>query len=231
MVTIARRIAGLDWPALEAGLDRHGYATTPALLTAAECARLLRLFDDDRRFRQTIDMGRHRFGEGRYRYFAEPLPAIVGALRTGLYRRLAPVAARWTGEAFPAELDAFRSRCHAHGQRRPTPLLLRYGAGGYNRLHQDLYGGVVFPLQVTVMLARPGRDFEGGAFLLVEQEPRTQSRGHAIDLAQGEAVVFATRARPVAGRRGTHRAVLRHGVSTVVGGTRTTLGIIFHDAA
>ena len=180
-------------------------------------------------------MARHRFGDGRYRYFRLPLPALVSALRTALYARLAPIATRWartlgTSETFPPTLGAFRAYCAAHGQQRPTPLLLRYGPGGYNNLHRDLYGDVVFPLQVTIMLSRPGTDFTGGAFLLVEQRPRMQSRGHAIALAQGAAVVFACRDRPAAGARGAYRVGVRHGVATVDGGTRTTLGLIFHDA-
>jgi hypothetical protein len=180
-------------------------------------------------------MARHRFGEGEYRYFAAPLPPLVATLRRELYARLAPTASRWAarlgaGEPYPVELGAFLRRCALHGQRRPTPLLLRYEAGGYNCLHQDLYGPVAFPLQVTVLLSCPGRDFAGGQFLLVEQRPRAQSRGEAIELGEGEAIVFATRYRPVDGARGSYRVVMRHGVSRLTSGVRMTLGIIFHDA-
>ena len=229
-----RRLDALDWSALAAALEADGFAVTPPLLTSREGATLARLFDDDARFRQTIDMGRYRFGEGCYRYFAEPLPPVVATLRTAAYRHLAPIATRWARvlalPAFPPTFDAFRRHCADRGQRRPTPLLLRYTAGGYNNLHQDVYGDVVFPLQMTIMLARPDHDFTGGEFLLVEQRPRMQSRGHAIVLPTGAAVVFPCRERPVPGRRGVYRATMRHGVSTVRSGVRTTLGIIFHDA-
>jgi len=229
-----RRLDALDWSALAGALETDGFAVTPPLLTARDGTTLARLFDDDARFRQTIDMGRYRFGEGCYRYFAEPLPPVVATLRTAAYRHLAPIATRWARAlalpAFPATFDAFRRHCADRGQRRPTPLLLRYSAGGYNNLHQDVYGDVVFPLQMTIMLARPDHDFTGGEFLLVEQRPRMQSRGHAIALPTGAAVVFPCRERPVPGRRGVYRATMRHGVSTVRSGVRTTLGIIFHDA-
>lgn len=235
MASIARRLAAVDWAAVDRALDGEGFAILRSILGPAECRALAALFDRDRRFRQTIDMARFRFGEGRYRYFARPLPAIVAALRTGLYPPLARVANRWgaaLGEParVPPTLAGFLRTCAAHGQRRPTPLLLRYGAGGYNALHRDLYGDVVFPIQATIMLDRPDVDFGGGAFLLVEQRPRMQSRGHAIVLARGDAVLFPCRERPVAGARGAYRISVRHGVSTVHTGTRTTLGIIFHDA-
>jgi hypothetical protein len=231
----AQDASAVDWSEVAAALDARGFAVTPRLLTPAECARTARLFDDDRRFRQTIDMARYRFGEGRYRYFADPIPARVAELRALAYRHLAPVATRWAqalGDPvrFPPTLAEFRRTCAANGQRRPTPLLLRYGAGGYNNLHQDVYGDVVFPLQITIMLSRPQRDFDGGEFLLVEQRPRMQSRGHAIALRQGEAIVFPCRERPARGARGAYRVAVRHGVSTVRAGVRTTLGIIFHDA-
>ena len=230
-----RRLAAIDWDRAGTALDTTGFALLPALLTARECTGLARLFDDDVRFRSTIDMARHRFGEGRYRYFAAPLPPLVATLREQLYPRLVPVANRWAcavgDEArFPPTLARYLAECAARGQRRPTPLLLRYGAGGYNALHQDVYGESVFPLQVTILLDRPGVDFRGGEFLLVEQRPRMQSRGHAIALAQGEAVVFPCRTRAAAGTRGPYRIGVRHGVSTVAWGTRTTLGVIFHDA-
>jgi uncharacterized protein len=231
----AAPLAALDWAALGATVERDGFAVTPPVLAPADCRALAALFDDDARFRQTVEMARHRFGEGRYRYFAEPPPRLVAALRTDLYRHLAPIArrlARALGDELdvPATFAAYRARCAARGQRRPTPLLLRYGAGGYNCLHQDLYGDVVFPLQVTIMLSAPGRDFTGGEFLLVEQRPRMQSRGHAIALAEGAAIVFPCRERPARGARGTYRVGVRHGVATVRTGVRTTLGIIFHDA-
>jgi hypothetical protein len=234
--SVAARVAGLDWPAIEQSLDERGYATTPCLLTRAECAGLARLFTDERRFRSRIDMARFRFGAGEYKYFARPLPPLVTSLRNQLYRRLVPLANRWAaalrmGEPFPAELDQHLARCHAAGQTKPTPLLLHYRADGYNCLHRDLYGPVVFPLQVTCLLSERGKDYTGGEFLLVEQRPRAQSRGDAIVLARGEAIIFATRDRPVAGTRGTYRASMRHGVSTIRSGERMSLGIIFHDAA
>jgi hypothetical protein len=177
-------------------------------------------------------MARHGFGRGEYKYFGYPLPDVIGELRTALYGPLAEIASRWNpGARFPAEHKAFLERCHAAGQRRPTPLLLRYETGGYNRLHQDLYGEVAFPLQLTVSLSRRGLDYTGGDFLLVEQQPRRQSQGEAIALEQGEIVLFTTRDRPVRGARGYHRATMRHGVSRLSSGRRWTLGIIFHDAA
>jgi hypothetical protein len=234
-MALRRRIAAIDWTRVRADLDAHGHARIPALLAPAECASLAALYPRDRLFRSTVSMERFRFGRGEYRYFARPLPRVVGALRAALYPPLARIANAWQEQLgaesrFEPALPAFLQRCHAEGQTRPTPLLLRYHAGDYNCLHQDLYGPVAFPLQVTVQLARPGRDFEGGEFLLVEQRPRQQSRGEAVALAQGEAIVFPTRERPVAGTRGVYRAQLRHGVSTLRAGERTTLGIIFHDA-
>jgi hypothetical protein len=232
---VAARLARLDWQAIADALDQDGYATTPPLLTAGECAALARLYADARRFRTVVDMARYRFGVGEYRYFAAPLPALVGTLRTRLYPRLAPIANRWMvrlGETtrYPADLATFLARCAAQEQTRPTPLLLRYTAGGYNCLHQDLYGAIAFPLQMTCMLGRPGRDFMGGEFLLVEQRPRAQSRAEAITLGRGEAVIFPNRHRPIAGARGWYRGTVRHGVSRVRSGERMTLGVIFHDA-
>lgn len=229
------RIARLDWPALERSLDERGCASTPPLLGRDECAELVRLFDEERRFRSRIDMARFRFGLGEYKYFAEPLPRVVAALRVHVYRRLAPIANRWSEalglpDRYPPELDAWLARCAAAGQIRPTPLLLRYTAGGYNCLHQDLYGALAFPLQLTCVLGQADEDFTGGEILLVEQRPRAQSRGEVLTLARGEAVIFPNRWRPVAGTRGTYRVTVRHGVSTVRAGTRTSLGIIFHDA-
>ena len=231
----AARLARLDWPAIARQLDERGHAVTPTLLTAAECRAVAAMWNDTGRFRSHIDMARHRFGEGEYRYFAEPLPAVVARLRTWAYARLAPTANRWTAalgrdERFPETLPAFTTYCAARGQHRPTPLLLRYAAGGYNCLHQDIYGAVAFPLQLTLLLSRPGRDFDGGEFLLVEQRPRAQSRGQVVALAQGQAVIFPNRYRPEHGTRGAYRVNVRHGVSELRAGERFALGVIFHDA-
>ena len=231
----AARLARLDWPAIARQLDERGHAVTPPLLTAAECRAVGAMWNDAGRFRSHIDMARHRFGVGEYRYFAEPLPAVVARLRTWAYARLAPTANRWTAalgrdERFPETLAAFTAYCTARGQHRPTPLLLRYAAGGYNCLHQDIYGAVAFPLQLTLLLSRPGRDFDGGEFLLVEQRPRAQSRGQVVALAQGQAVIFPNRYRPEHGTRGAYRVNVRHGVSELRAGERFALGVIFHDA-
>lgn len=231
----AARAAAVDWPRVTNDLDTRGAAVLPGLVPARKCTALARLFDDDARFRSTVDMARHRFGDGAYRYFAAPLPPIVATLRRALYPHLAPIANRWAESLrderrFPPTLERYLTACADAGQRRPTPLLLRYHAGGYNALHQDLYGAMVFPLQVTIMLSRPRVDFTGGEFLLVEQRPRMQSRGHAFALERGDAIVFPCRARPATGTRGAYRVNVRHGVSTVQTGERTTLGIIFHDA-
>ncbi len=232
---LKNRIEGLDWEALAAGLHERGHATTPAILTPEECAGLVRLYGDEARFRSRIDLVRYRFGVGDYKYFAAPLPPLVQALRARVYPRLAPIANAWLGalrsrERYPADLDRFLAVCRRRGQTKPTPLLLHYEAGGYNCLHQDLYGDVAFPLQMTFLLSRRGVDFTGGEFLLVEQRPRAQSRGEAIVLEQGEAAIFTTRERPVASARGHYRAAMRHGVSRVLSGSRYTLGVIFHDA-
>ena len=229
------RLAAVDWIAAGRSLDERGWARIPRLLTPAACAGLAGLFDDDRLFRSTVDMEPRRYGVGRYRYFTAPLPASVALLRAHAYVPLARIANRWQEargavHRFPARLPAFLRACRSAGQTKPTPLLLRYETGGCNRLHQDIYGAVAFPLQMTVMLGRPGIDFDGGEFLLVEQRPREQSIGTALALAQGEAVIATTRDRPVPGRRGWRRVVMRHGVSLVTSGVRTTLGIIFHDA-
>jgi len=233
--SIKERVARLDWPAIARSLDEHGHATTPRLLDADECAALVRLYADERRFRSRIDMARYRFGEGEYKYFARPLPPLVEALRVHLYRRLAPIANGWmealgADDRYPAELSSYLARCAARGQRRPTPLLLHYTAGGYNCLHQDLYGELAFPLQFTCVLSEAGVDYTGGELMLVEQRPRAQSRGDVITLARGEAVIFPTRYRPVAGTRGHYRASMRHGVSRLRSGERMSLGVIFHDA-
>ena len=215
-------------------LDRLGYATTPALLSPAECRALRDAYTDPSLFRSRVEMARYRFGQGEYRYFAEPLPDLVATLRRRLYQPLAVIANRWSqalhGDAsYPDHLDEFLALCHSQGQARPTPLLLRYEAEGYNCLHQDLYGPLHFPLQVTCLLSEPGQDFAGGEFLLVEQRPRAQSRGHVVPLAQGTAVVFPVRERPVPSTRGFTRVQIRHGVSRVRSGERMALGILFLD--
>jgi len=225
----------IDWSGATEDLAGNGY-TTLRLLDAETCRQLAALYDDERRFRSRVVMQRHNFGRGEYRYFAYPLPEPVARLRAALYPQLATIANAWRealGETghFPATLDAFLNECHAAGQSRPTPLLLRYGPGDYNCLHQDLYGPLVFPLQLTMLLSAPGNDFTGGEFVLVEQRPRAQSRVAVVKLAQGEAVLFPVRHRPVQGTRGPYRATMRHGVSRVLNGARHTLGIIFHDAA
>jgi uncharacterized protein len=233
---LAQRVAGLDWPRIEADLDAQGYATTGPLLTAEECRALAGLYPEDGPFRSRIVMALHGFGRGEYKYFAYPLPAEVAALRTATYPYLAPIANRWAESMgqparYPETLEAFLARCHAAGQQRPTPLLLRYGAGDHNCLHQDLYGELAFPLQLALLLNEPGRDFAGGEFVLVEQRPRQQSRPEVVPLRQGEAVIFATSHRPTQGTRGPYRVTMRHGVSRLRAGSRHTLGIIFHDAA
>jgi hypothetical protein len=216
-------------------LAAQGYAVRP-LVRAADCAELAALYDNDARFRKRIVMERHAYGQGEYKYFAYPLPDPVAALRAALYPALAVVANAWRrslgeGEAFPAELEEYLTRCHAAGQTRPTPLLLRYGPGGFNCLHQDLYGELVFPLQVAVLLNAPGEDFTGGEFIMVEQRPRAQSRPIVVSLRQGDGVIFPVHHRPAQGTRGTYRLTMRHGVSRVHSGRRHTLGLIFHDAA
>ena len=225
----------IDWTAVAGELDAHGCAVVPRLLAAGACEAIAGWYDEAERFRSTVIMGRHGFGRGEYRYFAYPLPASVAALRTALYPPLARIANGWNaalGDAvrFPEDHARFLARCHAAGQVRPTPLLLRYGPGDYNCLHQDLYGEHAFPLQMAVLLSEPGRDFEGGEFVLTEQRPRMQSRVEVVSLRQGDAVVFPVRHRPVHGSRGVYRVSLRHGVSRLRAGRRHTLGIIFHDA-
>jgi hypothetical protein len=232
---IGARLAALDWSAIERSLWQWGHAKTPPVLTPDECAELAALYDDDARFRSRVDMARYRFGVGEYKYFAAPLPPLVEALRERAYPPLAAIANQWQAalgdpDLFPPDLGALLRRCRKHGQTKPTPLLLRYEAGGYNCLHQDLYGDVVFPLQLTCFLSRRGGDYEGGDFLLVEQRPRAQSRGEAIATEQGEILIFTTRHRPVEGARGVYRAAMRHGVSRLTRGRRYTLGVIFHDA-
>jgi uncharacterized protein len=234
-MTIRDRVARLDWKAIEASLWQRGYAKPGPLLTAEECLALVALYDNDELFRSRIDMKRFRFGEGQYKYFAYPLPPLVQALRETLYPRLAVIANAWAkalGQPaiYPLSHEKLLAVCQRSGQRKPTPLLLRYGDGDYNCLHQDLYGTVAFPLQLTAFLSRPDRDFCGGEFLLVEQRPRAQSRGEVLVPEQGDIVIFATRHRPAQGSRGYHRVTMRHGVSTVRSGSRVTLGVIFHDA-
>ena len=230
-----RRIARYDWSGLAAELDGRGSAVLGELLTPAECEALAGLYPDEAHFRSHVRMARHGFGQGEYRYFRYPLPELVAGLRTALYPRLAPVANAWSerlrlGTQYPAAHAEFLARCHAAGQTRPTPLLLRYGPGDYNCLHQDLYGALAFPLQVAVLLSRPGRDFTGGEFVLTEQRPRMQTRAEVVPLGQGDGVAFAVAGRPVAGSRGDYRVTMRHGVSRLRSGRRHTVGLIFHDA-
>jgi hypothetical protein len=232
---ISQRVAANDWAALQAHLDANGFAVTPALLSARECSALAALYNEEGLFRSKVIMQRHAFGRGEYKYWRYPLPAPVQELRESLYPPLATVAQAWAerlGDSaeFPASLKSYLARCHAAGQKRPTPLILKYGAGDYNCLHQDLYGEHVFPLQATILLSDPASDFSGGEFLLVEQRPRQQSKGEVVPLSQGQAVIFAVNQRPVQGSRGVYRAKLRHGVSRIRSGARLTLGIIFHDA-
>lgn len=234
---IDARVAALDAAAIASALDADGHAVLPGLLRTDECEGLAALYDgDERQFRSRVVMARHGYGRGEYRYFAYPLPPLVARLRASLYPLLAPLANRWheamgSEVRFPATHDGFLRRCHAAGQKRPTPLLLRYGAGDYNCLHQDLYGEHVFPLQIAFLLSQPGRDFAGGEFVLTEQRPRMQSRVQVVPLRQGDGVIFAVNQRPVRGTRGHYRVVMRHGVSRLHDGNRHTLGIIFHDAA
>jgi hypothetical protein len=230
----AAQIAALDWAGIAAQLDGYGCATTGPLLTSQQCAALAASYASDALFRSRVVMARHGFGRGEYKYFNYPLPDVVAALRATLYPQLADVANRWNDALgvsvrFPGELAAYLARCHKAGQTKPTPLLLAYGAGDYNCLHQDIYGEHVFPLQVAFLLSRPGEDFTGGEFVLTEQRPRMQSRAEIVPLAQGEGVIFPVHHRPVQGTRGTYRVNMRHGVSRLRSGRRHTLGIIFHD--
>ena len=230
------RIDAVNWRAAEEDLTLRGYAVLPEILTTDECAGLVALYKDEKRFRSHIIMERYRFGIGDYKYFENPLPQTVLSLRTSAYPQLAKIANRWAetlgeaGERYPQEHGAFLKICHKAGQKKPTPLMLHYEAGGYNCLHQDLYGEVSFPLQMVFLLGQAGRDWEGGEFILVEQQPRAQSKAEVVDANQGQAIIFTTRYRPVKGARGYYRVNLRHGVSSVHRGTRYTLGIIFHDA-
>jgi len=235
-VDIDARLRVVDWGAITGELDAYGCAMLDALLSPQECRALAGLYPHDALFRSRVVMGRHGFGRGEYKYFSYPLPDAVASLRDTVYPRLVPIANRWNAAMgsevrYPDTHAAFLQRCHAAGQSRPTPLLLQYGAGDYNCLHQDLYGEHVFPLQVAVLLSEPGRDFSGGEFVLTEQRPRMQSRVDVLPWRQGDAVIFAVHQRPVPGTRGSYRVNLRHGVSRVRSGHRHTLGIIFHDAA
>ena len=232
---IASRVDAIDWTEVGSDLDAQGCAVLKNLLLPEECRALAALYPDDSHFRSRIVMGRHGFGRGEYKYFSYPLPDVIGELRPALYAPLSNVANRWNETMgidirYPQPHDAFLKRCHDAGQVRPTPLLLQYGAGDYNCLHQDLYGEHVFPLQVAILLSEPGRDFTGGEFVLTEQRPRMQSRPEVVPLAQGDAVAFAVHHRPVQGTRGFYRVNLRHGVSRIRSGHRHTVGVIFHDA-
>ena len=233
---VADRVAGVDWERAAADLDAQGHALLPSMLWPQECAALAAGYETDGQFRSRVVMARHGFGRGEYKYFAYLLPGLVLSLRAALYPRLVGIANRWNeamniAVRYPDEHEEFLDRCHRAGQIRPTPLLLQYAEGDYNCLHQDLYGEHVFPLQVALLLSRPGQDFTGGEFVLTEQRPRRQSRATVVPLRQGGGVIFAVNNRPVRGTRGTYRVKMRHGVSRVTSGTRHTLGIIFHDAA
>lgn len=231
---IGERVAAIDWPVIGTQLDSFGCATTGPLLTPDECAALSAGYDTDGIYRSRVIMARHGFGRGEYKYFSYPLPDIISGLRTALYPALADMANRWNAQMgldprFPAGHAAYLKRFHGAGQVKPTPLLLQYGAGDYNCLHQDVYGDLVFPLQVAFLLSRPGEDFTGGEFVLTEQRPRMQSRAEVLPLTQGEGVIFPVHHRPVQGTRGIYRVNMRHGVSRLRSGKRHTLGIIFHD--
>lgn len=236
MKIISDRVVAIDWKATYADLDAQGWSVLPNLLATAECNAVAKMYaDDGRLFRSRIVMARHGFGQGEYRYFAYPLPELIQGLRTAIYPYLMTIANSWNermgiGVRFPSKHQEFLNRCHEAGQERPTPLLLQYGPGDYNCLHQDLYGEHVFPLQVAILLSEPGKDFNGGEFVLTEQRPRMQTRPSVVPLTKGDAVVFAVNQRPHKGTRGDYRVALRHGVSKLREGHRHTLGIIFHDA-
>jgi hypothetical protein len=236
MASVEARVAAYDWPALASELDNYGCAVLPKLLSRQECCTITDLYPDDNHFRSHIDMAPHGFGKGEYRYFKYPLPPLLAAFRTGLYPHFAAVANEWNrrmrvDERYPENHASFIRRCHDAGQTRPTPLLLKYVAGDFNCLHQDLYGQLAFPIQVAILLSEPIIDFTGGEFVLTEQRPRMQSRVEAVPLRQGDSVAFAVHNRPVQGSNGTYRVNLRHGVSRVRSGIRHTVGIIFHDAS
>jgi hypothetical protein len=236
LVELGAGTMSIDWVSVAADLDAQGWTVLRGLISAEDCDPIAALYDAKDGFRSRVVMARHGFGQGEYRYFSYPLPPIIQDLRESLYPHLAPIANLWHARMgmeirFPATHQAFLDRCHAAGQGRPTPLLLRYGPGDYNCLHQDLYGEHVFPLQIATLLSEPGRDFEGGEFVLTEQRPRMQTRPSVVPLAKGDAVLFAVNSRPVRGTRGDYRVALRHGVSKLRSGRRFTVGIIFHDAA
>lgn len=232
---IRQRVAALDWNSRQDDLNHGGFATTGPLLTPAECQELISGYDSERLFRSRVVMARHGFGQGEYKYYSYPLPGPIAELRESFYSRLAPVANEWqqmlkSAQKYPASHPEYLDRCHRAGQRLPTPLLLKYGEGDYNCLHRDIYGELLFPMQVAILLSAPGKDFEGGEFVLTEQRPRMQSRVAVVPLQMGEGVIFAVNQRPVTGNRGVYRVAMRHGVSRIRSGQRFTLGIIFHDA-
>jgi hypothetical protein len=234
-IDVDTRISGYDWSAIASHLDAHGWAVLPNLLTSKDAAAVAALYDEDSRFRSHVVMARHGFGRGEYKYFNYPLPEKIASLRGGLYPRLVPIANNWNelmgiAVRYPETHEAFIDRCHRAGQNRPTPLLLQYGEGDFNALHQDVYGDHVFPLQTMVLLSEPGADYSGGEFVLTEQRPRMQSRVEVVPISHGDGVVWAVRHRPVHGSRGWYRVNMRHGVSRIRSGHRHTVGIIFHDA-
>lgn len=234
--TLPERLSSLDWPRILAQIDHSGFGVIQSLFSPEDCAQVTALYPETDRFRRQIVMERHQYGQGEYQYFAYPLPAIAQTLRESLYPQLVPLANRWQqamdqSAVFPEQLSDFLAVCHQAGQTRPTPLLLKYAAGDYNCLHQDLYGDHLFPLQAAILLSEPGRDFTGGEFVLTEQKPRTQARVQVLNLYQGDAVIFAVNQRPVPGARGCYRVDMKHGVSPLHAGHRHCLGIIFHDAA
>jgi hypothetical protein len=235
VLMLAESIGNIDWPSAATSLTSQGFAPLPKVLSAGECASLAALYSQSDLFRTRIDMAQHRFGKGEYQYFRYPLPPLIQDLRERLYSKLAPVANTWaelfqSPDRFPPTLEELLDRCHQGGQTRPTPLILRYGAGDYNCLHQDIYGDVAFPFQVVFFLSEPGRDYTGGEFLLVENAPRAQATGRVLQPGQGDGLVITTRHRPANGKRGVYRASVRHGVSQVTSGSRWTLGVIFHDS-
>jgi len=232
---IATSVESFDWDAIKAELDAYGAAVIGPLLSPQQCKTLINEYDNEELYRSRVVMARHGFGRGEYKYFAYPLPAVIAGLRKGLYPHLVKIANRWNEAMgvnirYPAEHEAFKARCHAAGQTKPTPLILKYGAGDYNCLHQDIYGEHVFPLQVAILLSKPGEEFTGGEFTLSEQRPRMQSRVEVVPLRQGMGVIFPVHHRPVKGGRGTYRVKMRHGVSRIRSGQRFTMGVIFHDA-
>jgi uncharacterized protein len=233
--SVDSRMEATDWARVSDDLDAHGCAMLEGVLSEEECECIAGFYDSEDRFRSRIVMARHGFGRGEYKYFSYPLPDIIADLRTSIYPRLVPIANRWNEAMridvrYPSEHEKFLERCHRAGQKRPTPLLLRYGKDDFNALHQDLYGEHVFPFQVAFLLSKPGKDFTGGEFVLTEQRPRMQSRAEVVPLRQGDAVIFAVHHRPVQGTRGVYRVNLRHGVSRLRSGRRHTMGVIFHDA-